>query len=308
MAKLVSYKQKALHLKGYYRADEHNAKTFTTDGFYQTGDLVRMTANGNLVVEGRKKEQINRAGEKISVAEIENLLSQHPQIEASTLVPIPDEHLGERSCAFIITKNSQLNLQDVQKFLTHQGIARYKLPDQLEQLSVWPLTAIGKIDKKQLVTRALESANQYQESTMNTIKHYSEQTISVTSDGLELALKIAESDISNNYAIYEQNQEWAIGLEQFATIRADDKKVWLNYETEEKTYQDSRLCNAITRATQDIPVANWRAYGTAKFEMSHVFYQIKTAEKQQELLKLFVPHVRSTYQQRTSTYSLFRWG
>ncbi len=59
---------------------------------------------------------------------------------------------------------------------------------------------------------------------MNTIKHYSEQTISVTSDGLELALKIAESDISNNYAIYEQNQEWAIGLEQFATIRADDKK------------------------------------------------------------------------------------
>lgn len=276
-------------LKGYYRADEHNAKTFTTDGFYQTGDLVRMTANGNLVVEGRKKEQINRAGEKISVAEIENLLSQHPQIEASTLVPIPDEHLGERSCAFIITTNRQLNLQDVQQFLTHQGIARYKLPDQLEQLSIWPLTAIGKIDKKLLVTRAIESANKHQGSTMNTIKHYSEQTISVATDGLELALKLVQAGISNNYALYEHNEEWAIGLEQFATIRADNKKVWLNYETEEKVYQENRLCNAVTTATQDIPVANWRAYGTAKFEMSHVFYQIDSAEKQQELLKLFVP-------------------
>ncbi|KHE14343.1 salicyl-AMP ligase [Aeromonas hydrophila] len=144
-------------IKGYYLAEEHNKKAFTQEGFYQSGDLVRQTANGYLIVEGRLKEQINRAGEKISIAEIEELMAEHPDVIDCILIPVPDERLGERSCAFVISNNPACDLKQVQRFLTQHGLPRYKQPDQLEHIAMWPLTTVGKINKQALSQLAIEN-------------------------------------------------------------------------------------------------------------------------------------------------------
>ena len=83
-------------LRGYYAAPEHNARAFTTDGFYRSGDLMRRHPSGNYVVEGRKKDLINRGGEKISAEEIENLILGHPAVQNVACVAMPDPVLGER--------------------------------------------------------------------------------------------------------------------------------------------------------------------------------------------------------------------
>src|SRR5580693_9438360 len=82
--------------RGYYRAAEQNARAFTADGWYRSGDIVRRRADGNLVVEGRDKDMINRGGEKISAEEVENLLYQLPQVAQAAAVAMPDPELGER--------------------------------------------------------------------------------------------------------------------------------------------------------------------------------------------------------------------
>ena len=77
-------------LRGYFRAPERNREAFTADGFYRTGDLVRLDPSGNLVVEGRIKDLINRGGEKISAEEIEAHLIAHPAVSAAAVVAMPD--------------------------------------------------------------------------------------------------------------------------------------------------------------------------------------------------------------------------
>ena len=132
----------------YYMGGDKNLSGFTPDGFYRMGDLVRLTADGNYQVMGRVKEQINRAGEKISPVEIENMLVKHAAIESCVAVPVKDEILGERICVFAI--GEPVELGDVRDFLLKSGLALFKLPDQLVFIPAWPLTAVGKIDKKRL--------------------------------------------------------------------------------------------------------------------------------------------------------------
>src|SRR5215472_4589660 len=94
-------------LRGYFDAAEHNARAFTSDGFYRTGDLVAVrTIDGEryLSVEGRIKDVINRGGEKISAEEVELLLVQHPGILAAAVIAIPDPRLGERACAYLVAR------------------------------------------------------------------------------------------------------------------------------------------------------------------------------------------------------------
>lgn len=136
-------------IRGYYNEDEHNLKSFTADGYYKSGDLATFTPGGNLKITGRIKEQINRAGEKIAASEVEAYLNSLPGIESSAVVGVPDEKLGERICA-IIRSDMTLSLKHVHDFFREQGIAQFKFPDQLERVSKWPLTGVGKIDKKEL--------------------------------------------------------------------------------------------------------------------------------------------------------------
>ncbi|WP_163833837.1 (2,3-dihydroxybenzoyl)adenylate synthase [Spartinivicinus ruber] len=136
---------------GYYKAPQHNAKAFTADGFYCTGDEVKLTESGYLIVVGRVKDQINRGGEKIAAEEVENHLLAHPAIHDAALVAVPDESLGEASCAFVICPVDQSpKVMALKRFLRERGLANYKIPDLIEFVDAFPKTAVGKVNKKAL--------------------------------------------------------------------------------------------------------------------------------------------------------------
>jgi len=139
-------------LRGYYGVPEYNARQFTPDGFYRSGDLMRRHPSGNFVVEGRKKDLINRGGEKISAEEIENLILAHPAVQNVACVPVPDANLGEKMCACVILKtNMRLNFEELIDFLKDKEIARFKLPERLELFKDFPVSTFGKVSKKSLV-------------------------------------------------------------------------------------------------------------------------------------------------------------
>lgn len=141
-------------LRGYFRAPEHNARAFTSGGFYRSGDLMRKHPSGNYIVEGRKKDLINRGGEKISAEEIENLILMHPAVQNVACVPMPDAVLGEKMCAYVIPRAGQsLELPDLVGFLLGHEIAKHKLPERLEVVPEFPLSPFGKVSKKELTER-----------------------------------------------------------------------------------------------------------------------------------------------------------
>jgi 2,3-dihydroxybenzoate-AMP ligase len=139
-------------LRGYYGSPEHNAKVFTPDGFYCSGDLLRQHSSGNYMVEGRIKDVINRGGEKISAEEIENLILQHPSVQNVACVAMPDPTMGERMCACVIPKVGRtIEFDELITFLETKEFARHKLPERLEMMEDFPLSAFGKVSKKSLV-------------------------------------------------------------------------------------------------------------------------------------------------------------
>jgi non-ribosomal peptide synthetase component E (peptide arylation enzyme) len=139
-------------IRGYYRAPEHNAKAFTDDGFYKSGDLVRLHPSGNVVVEGRIKDTINRGGEKISAEEVENHILSHPNVDNCAYVAMPDPLLGERACAYVVVLTGKhMSLESLNEYLLDERkIAKFKLPERLELVDALPLTHVGKVNKKRL--------------------------------------------------------------------------------------------------------------------------------------------------------------
>ncbi|UKS24695.1 (2,3-dihydroxybenzoyl)adenylate synthase [Paenibacillus sp. HWE-109] len=137
-------------IRGYYKAEAHNAKSFTEDGFYKTGDLVMVNEAGYLVVEGRAKDQINRGGDKIAAEEVENHLLSHPGVYDAALVSMPDPFLGERSCAFVIPRGDALSVAELKNYLRSRGLAPFKIPDRIQFLTAFPQTTVGKVSKKAL--------------------------------------------------------------------------------------------------------------------------------------------------------------
>ncbi|MFD2172188.1 (2,3-dihydroxybenzoyl)adenylate synthase [Tumebacillus lipolyticus] len=137
-------------IRGYYKAEAHNAQAFTADGFYRTGDVVKVTGQGYLVVEGRVKDQINRGGDKVAAEEVENHLLAHPAVHDAAVVSMPDEFLGERTCAFIIPRGHRPTAAELKAFLKDRGLAPYKIPDRLELIEDFPQTGVGKVSKKAL--------------------------------------------------------------------------------------------------------------------------------------------------------------
>lgn len=167
-------------IRGYFRPPGDgdgpgpDTAAFTADGFYRTGDLARMREDGNLVVVGRAKEQINRGGEKISPEEVENLLLAHPRVHDAAVVAVADKGLGERTCAFVIphvdgsssTERSRaavapLGRKDVRSFLRREGLAAYKVPDLVEVVERFPAIGVGKTGRSELrraLTQSLQDA------------------------------------------------------------------------------------------------------------------------------------------------------
>ena len=151
-------------LRGYYGVPEYNARAFTPDGFYRSGDLMRQHPSGRYMVEGRKKDLINRGGEKISAEEIENLILMHPAVQNVACVPMPDPVLGERMCAYVIPRaRSSITFEQLITFLATQDMARHKLPERLEVVNAFPLSNFGKVSKKSLT--AAISAKLAEEAT-----------------------------------------------------------------------------------------------------------------------------------------------
>jgi len=148
-------------LRGYFGVPEYNARQFAPDGFFRTGDLMRLHPTGNYVVEGRGKDLINRGGEKISAEEVENLILMHPAVENIACVPMPDPNLGEKMCAFaVLRKGESLTLKELTDFLMAKEIAKFKLPERLEIVPDLPVSTFGKVSKKQLaevVAKKLEA-------------------------------------------------------------------------------------------------------------------------------------------------------
>ncbi|MFE4214804.1 (2,3-dihydroxybenzoyl)adenylate synthase [Streptomyces sp. NPDC056844] len=144
-------------IRGYWRAPEHNRKSFTEDGFYRTGDIVRRTPTGHLVVEGRAKDQINRGGEKVAPEEIENIILGHPSVHDVSVVGVADAYLGERSLAYVILRDGAEPLKPaaIKRLVRERGVAAYKVPDLVEFVEAFPQTGIGKVSKKGLRSDAV---------------------------------------------------------------------------------------------------------------------------------------------------------
>jgi len=138
-------------IRGYYKAPDRNAVAFSPDGFYKTGDLAVAVPVGATVCYrhvGRIKDLINRGGEKISAEEVELVLAGHPGIRAAAVVAMPDERLGERSCAFVVPATpGAVDLDGIRAFLAHRDVARYKWPERLELVERFPTTPLGKVSK-----------------------------------------------------------------------------------------------------------------------------------------------------------------
>jgi 2,3-dihydroxybenzoate-AMP ligase len=137
-------------IRAYYNAPDKTRAAFTEDGFYRTGDVVRR-ANGNLYVEGRIKDIVNRGGEKISCEEVENHILGHPKVKNACVVAMPDPVFGEKACAFVIpVEGAQFDLAEMNSFLLGRNIAKFKLPERLKLVQEFPTSPAGKILRREL--------------------------------------------------------------------------------------------------------------------------------------------------------------
>jgi len=137
-------------IRAYHNEPGANARSFTDDGFYRTGDVVRRTPEGYLVVMGRATDHINRAGEKISAEEVEDHLLAHPAVFDAAVVSVPDEYLGERICAFVIPKGDAPRGVELKAWMRQRDIAAFKVPDQIVFVEDFAVTAVGKVSRREL--------------------------------------------------------------------------------------------------------------------------------------------------------------
>ena len=146
---------------GYFNDPETNATSFTADGFFRTGDLMRGVAIDGKVryaFAGRLKDNINRGGEKFGAEEVEFLIARHPALVDARVVAMPDVHYGEKACAFVVVRAEHVTptVEELGTFLTGLGLAKYKLPERIETIGEFPVTRVGKVDKAALRTQIAE--------------------------------------------------------------------------------------------------------------------------------------------------------
>jgi cyclohexanecarboxylate-CoA ligase len=128
------------------------AEAFTSDGYFRTGDLGVMRADGHLSLTGRLKDVIVRKGENISAREIEDLLYTHPKVIEVAVIGLPDPERGELVCAVVQLADGvdSLSLADVVAFCREAGLMTQKIPERVELRTEWPRAGTGKIVKKSL--------------------------------------------------------------------------------------------------------------------------------------------------------------
>jgi cyclohexanecarboxylate-CoA ligase len=150
------------HMIEYLGNPEETSSLFTAEGFSRSGDLGVMTDDGYVRVTGRIKDIVIRGGMNISVREIEEMLAHHPALQASSVVGMPDERLGERVCCFVVTArgHNTPTVEDMREFLLARGMAIQKTPERIVAVDALPMTATGKVLKQELrkdIERRLEA-------------------------------------------------------------------------------------------------------------------------------------------------------
>jgi non-ribosomal peptide synthetase component E (peptide arylation enzyme) len=141
---------------GFFADPERTAAVFSPDGWVRSGDTVTIDADGYLTVVGRTKEILIRGGMNIAPREIEDVLLGFPEVERAAVVGLPDERLGERTCACVVLRDGEtLDLDTVVTRFEAAGVATYKWPQRLEVLPELPATASGKIKKHLIVAELL---------------------------------------------------------------------------------------------------------------------------------------------------------
>jgi pyochelin biosynthesis protein PchD len=145
-------------LTGFFGNPEANAKAFTSDGFYRTGDMMTAHVVDGVTCyafEGRLRDNVNRGGEKIGCEEVEGFVSQHPAVADAKLVAMPDPFYGEKACVFIVPRPGMAapDVKALGAFLVGLGLAKYKCPERVEIVDSYPLTHVGKVDKPALKQR-----------------------------------------------------------------------------------------------------------------------------------------------------------
>ncbi|MBE3073406.1 MAG: AMP-binding protein, partial [Actinobacteria bacterium] len=136
---------------GYLQRPDATAEAINADGWFNTGDTARLTAEGYVILEGRTKDIVIRGGENIPVVVVESLLFQHPQILEASVVGLPDPRFGERACAVVVLSGDTVpTLDELCLYLLEQGLSKHFLPERLEVVSSLPKTPSGKIRKAQL--------------------------------------------------------------------------------------------------------------------------------------------------------------
>jgi len=139
-------------MRGYVGNHAANRDVFTPDGWFRSGDTAYLDADGNITITGRLKDIINRGGIKINPSDIESLLDAHEAIVQSAIVPMPDEILGERLCAYVVLKpNVFLTLDQLCAYLARRSVAKMRWPERLEIIDAMPMTPTRKIIKSILV-------------------------------------------------------------------------------------------------------------------------------------------------------------
>lgn len=141
---------------GYLGRPDLTGKVLDDEGWYYSGDLAVMDAEGYIRISGRRKDLIIRGGENISPSEVEGVLMGHPAIAAATVVPVPDPVLGERALACIARRPGapKIDVPALREWFIDQGVAKFKIPEYVEHLEEMPLTSAGKVDRVALRRRA----------------------------------------------------------------------------------------------------------------------------------------------------------
>jgi cyclohexanecarboxylate-CoA ligase len=125
------------------------AEAFAPGGWFRTGDLASLDADGWLTVAGRLKDVIIRGGENISAAAVERVLEAHPDVRQAVAVGYPDPRLTERVCAVVVARRP-FSLDDCRRWFERQGVTRFAWPERVEQLAELPLLSSGKPDRAAL--------------------------------------------------------------------------------------------------------------------------------------------------------------
>ena len=137
---------------GYFDDQKATEASFNRDGWFMTGDLGWVDENGYLRITGRKKDVIIRGGHNIYPAKIEALASTHHAIQRAAAVPVPDHRLGERVClAVMFRSGTTASPEEILKHLDEVGLSKYDMPEFFVEVAEIPLTASGKVRKRDVV-------------------------------------------------------------------------------------------------------------------------------------------------------------